>query len=323
MKDGHLWDRSPPVDGEVERLERALAPHRWSGQVPAAPPPARAVPRALTWLAVAAAAALLVTLPFVLGGEAAGEAGVSYRVDSLAGAPRVEGGAADGRLRAGDALVTDERSRARVEVGELGDVVLEPGTRLRVARPEQGAAGAEHLLFLERGTVVASIFAAPRVFQVGTPAGIAVDLGCIYTATVEADGSTRLAVVSGQVSFEADGRRAIVPSGAWCRASPGGGPGPAFREDAPAALVEAAERIARSADPDAGAIRAVLATADASADALTLWHLLEHPSPSVRAAVLSRLAEREPPPADLDRERLLAGDRAALDRWRHAMSWSW
>jgi ferric-dicitrate binding protein FerR (iron transport regulator) len=322
VSDDYLWERGGPADADVERLERALAPQRWSGRIPALPPR----PRRRPWipaLALAAAAAALIVLPLVLDREAGADRDISYRVETLAGAPRVESRSHDELLRPGDALVTDARSRARVEIAELGDVVLEPGTRLRVERPQQGAAGAEHLLFLERGTVAASIFAAPRVFQVGTPAGIAVDLGCIYTASVEEGGATRLAVVSGQVSFEADGRRAIVPSGAWCRALPGAGPGPAFREDAPEALVEAVARLLAAALPSPAEIERVLDAARPGEDALTLWHLLEHPSEPVRVAVYGALAAVEPPPEGADRAALTAGDRAALDRWRHAMSWSW
>jgi hypothetical protein len=316
--DGFLWDRTGVEDPQVVRLERALQPYRLAARAPrSAPRPRR--PR-LRIVALAAAASVLAALPFVFRRDGTGPA---YRVETLEGSAQVEGGAANGVLRAGDALVTDGRSRVRLEVEGAGDVVLEPGTRLRVERPERGAQGAEHLLYLERGTVVASIFAAPRAFQVGTPAGIAVDLGCIYRTTVEQDGATRLAVVSGQVSFEAEGRRAIVPSGAWCRARPGVGPGPAFREDASAAWVAAVERVEQDPDPPREALDPVLEGARGEEDALTLWHLLEHPSGEVRAAVLDALAELNPPPRDVDRAALLGGDRAALDRWRQAMPWSW
>jgi hypothetical protein len=315
MSERYLWDKSGPEDPEVARLERALAPLRWSGRVPEREPTPRR--SRLVW-ALAAAALVVAFLSFALLRRGSD---VSYQYDVLAGMPVLEGaGSAERELRSGDVLTTDERSRAKLRVADLGDVVLEPGTRLRIERPENGAGGAEHLVALERGTIVASIFAAPRAFQLGTPAGIAVDLGCVYRTTVEEDGSTRLAVVSGQVSFEARERRAIVPAGAWCRARPGDGPGPALREDAPAALVEAVERLETDAAP--AAVEAVLAAARPD-DALTLWHLLEHPSAEVRSAVFEVLAAQSPLPEGLERDDLLSGDRASLDLWRHTMSWSW
>jgi FecR protein len=315
MTDQYLWDKSGPEDAEVARLERALGSQRWSGRVP------EQAPASLRrrWTLVAGLAALvLAVLGIALLWR---DRGASYRFDPLEGSPVVEGGSSFARsLRSGDVLSTDAKSRAKLEVADLGNVVLEPGTRVRIERPEDGAGGAQHVLALERGTIVASIFAAPRAFQLGTPAGIAVDLGCVYRTTVEEDGSTRLAVVSGQVSFEARDRRAIVPAGAWCRARPGAGPGPAFREDAPAALVEAAERL--QSQPTRAEIEALLAAAR-PVDTLTLWHLLEHPSAEVRSATFDALAALAPPPEGLDRAALIHGDRASLDTWRRTMDWSW
>ena len=315
MTDQYLWDKSGPEDAEVARLERALDSQRWSGSVPErAPTSVRA-----RWTLVAGlAAAALAVLAFAFLRR---DHGASYRFDALEGSPVVEGGSSSARsLRSGDVLSTDAKSRARLEVADLGNVVLEPGSRVRIERPQDGASGAQHVLALERGTIVASIFAAPRAFQLGTPAGIAVDLGCVYRTTVEEDGSTRLAVVSGQVSFEARERRAIVPAGAWCRAHPGAGPGPAFREDAPAALIEATERL--ESEPTRAAVDAVLA-ATRPDDALTLWHLLESPSAEVRSAVFDALAALAPPPDGVDRAALVRGDRASLDLWRRTMDWSW
>jgi hypothetical protein len=317
MTDQYLWDKSGPEDAEVARLERALGSQRWGGRVPEQPP--KRLRRRWTLVAGLAAVALAV-LAFAFLRR---DHGASYRFDALEGSPVVEGGSSSARsLRSGDVLSTDAKSRARLEVADLGNVVLEPGSRVRIERPEDGAGGAQHVLALERGTIVASIFAAPRAFQLGTPAGIAVDLGCVYRTTVEEDGSTRLAVVSGQVSFEARERRAIVPAGAWCRARPGSGPGPAFREEAPSQLVAAVEALESASEPSEAEVEAVLAAAGPE-DALTLWHLLEHPSELVRSRVYVALAASQPPGQELDRDALRAGDRAELDRWRHAMDWSW
>ena len=55
---------------------------------------------------------------------------------------------------------------------------------------------------------LARVVAPPRVLVVETPAADAVDLGCAYALEVEADGSTRLSVTSGQVALEAgEGKR--------------------------------------------------------------------------------------------------------------------
>ncbi|MBM4014416.1 MAG: hypothetical protein FJ293_05560 [Planctomycetes bacterium] len=134
-------------------------------------------------------------------------------------------GAADrtGALRVGDRIVCGDGGSARVRVGEVGWLSLQPSTRLRVGAGHGDAekAGAFQLE-LERGTVAATIFAAPRVFALGTPGGIAVDLGCIYETTVADDGATFLKVTSGSVSFESGGRKVHVPSGAGTGGRRGG-----------------------------------------------------------------------------------------------------
>ncbi|MSR47227.1 MAG: hypothetical protein EXS13_09205 [Planctomycetes bacterium] len=159
-------------------------------------------------------------------------------------------------LHVGDRIVCDPGGSARVRVGDVGSLRLAEATRLRVAAGHGDATreGAFHLE-LERGTVSATIFAAPRVFALGTPCGIAVDLGCIYDTTVDEDGRTFLSVVSGKVSFESDGRKVHVPSGAGCRAWPGFGPGTPTWSDSPEEIRAAVERhdAARAAHDPAAA----------------------------------------------------------------------
>src|SRR5204863_5705766 len=116
-------------------------------------------------------------------------------VEDVAGAVHVGAttlrDAASAGLAAGDEVVCEPGSHARVRIGAIGWLSLEEKTRLRVAAGHGDAKreGAFRL-DLERGSVEASIFAAPRVFALGTPSGIAVDLGCRYRATVDDAGHT-------------------------------------------------------------------------------------------------------------------------------------
>jgi hypothetical protein len=260
----------------------------------------------------------------------------SYRLDVLDGTPRVDGaGVAAGApllVGPGAAVETDARSRARVHVGDIGSVELGPTSRLRVGAPSAALApDAGYLLHLDRGSLTASIFAAPRLFQLGTPSGMAVDMGCIYTAEVDMDGSTRLRVDLGQVSFETEGRKVLVPFGASTRAWPGVGPGTPVWDDASAEFVAAVARydeltLRERGAPDRAqldaALAAVLAT-ERPQDSLTLWHLLAHARADAAAPVYERLAALLPPPAGVTREACLAGDGAALLAWRDALGWAW
>src|SRR5262249_60943740 len=95
---------------------------------------------------------------------------------------------ARGRLVVGQWLETDGSSRARVRVGAIGEVVVDPDTRLRLLE----ATASAHRLSLARGKVHAAILAPPRLFFVETPSAVAVDLGCAYTLEVAPQASALL-----------------------------------------------------------------------------------------------------------------------------------
>jgi hypothetical protein len=350
MNDDYLWDKSGPPDPELVALERRLeayrhAPERELDRVGrelestrsgaeaerrergperpaggAARERGRSRPRRR--VAVAVAAAVLALASVLLAVRSRAEAS-PYRFEALAGTPTVGGDARGrGRLAFGERIECGPGSRARVHVGDIGSVELEPGSRLAARRAGDLPAtdGAGYLLDLERGTVTASIFAAPRLFQLGTPAGLAVDLGCIYEATAEPNGTTLLRVVHGFVSFETPERRVLVPSGALARAYPGRGPGTPVWEDAPEELQRAARAIDEGTDALDAELATVLRTARAI-DSLTLWHLLDLEQRADR--VVDRLAELIPPPPGVTASGVLAGDPAMRERWKRELGWGW
>ncbi len=349
--DDYLWDREGEPDAEVARLEGELARHRWKGSAESLgelPPaevqsaetsadaPAGTPSHAASWppTALVRVAGLLTAAAMLFavavwwqqdhGAAFPSTARPDYRLVALEGGAFIEKSdaraPADGtRPQAGERLVVEAGARARLTVGDIGSVELEGGTTLRIE--DAGPSEAEYLLFLERGTVRASIFAAPRVFQVGTPAGIAVDLGCIYETTVDASGDTVLHVVSGQVSFETAQRKVTVPSGARARAWPGIGPGTPVWDDAPDALVAAIEKL-DAGDRDLDTVDAALAAARDD-DSLTLWHLLAYADLAARDKVFDRLVAIAPAPNGVTRIGILAGDAAMMERWKDALGWSW
>lgn len=347
--DDYLWDRSGPPDPEIAALERRLSSRRWSGRLPDADvaplaPRDRALrrlPRALT-IGLLAAAALVIGLALWHGArephaDDAASPDAVYSVESSTGDFHVEDARpGDGALVAGSRLVTQAGSHLTLRVGPIGSVRVEGDTRLRIEQPEpattdatDGAGG--YLLYLERGRISATIFAAPRLFQLGTPSGIAVDMGCAYTVAVDDAGITRLAVTVGQVSFETPQRKVLVPAGAGARAWPGRGPGTPVWDDATPAFREAVEWLDEraAAEAPAGALdvspslTTVLAT-DRGEDSLSLWHLIDSGCDAeVRGRVYDRLAALEPPPAGVTREGCLARERMPLDTWRDTLGWAW
>ena len=317
MSEEYLWDRSGHPDPEIQLLERILGRF---GHRPALPSKSF---RPSLWIGSAAAVMLIGCGIFFLihrkpWGEPRPVSG--YPVVPLAGEARIEsaGGSrlADEALP-GEVIETGEGGEARLVVGSIGEVFLQERSRMKVI----DCGDASHRLHLERGAIRASIFAAPRIFQVGTPAAIAVDLGCVYRLTVDGSGITQLEVEIGRVSFEVRERTVVVPAGAVCRAFPDRGLGLPVRADAPARLREAVSAIERSASDDA-ALRSCLDVAG-DRDTLTLWHLLPVVPPQKRGSVFDRMNELSPAPSGITREACVALDAASLDAWRRDLSSRW
>jgi hypothetical protein len=270
----------------------------------------------LRWFAplgVAAAAALMVTLA---------ERGLSgsprdaWSVATLSGTPRVNARTVrdEAQFRLGQWLETDADSRAKVAVGNIGEVTVDPNSRLRLV----GMAANDHRLELARGSMSAFIWAPPRLFFVNTPSATAVDLGCQYTLTVDARGDGELHVLTGHVALEHGALESIIPAGMMCLTRRESGPGTPFASDAPAPLRAALKRF----DFERGAAPAALVEVLAHArteDAVTLWHLLARTLRSDRAAVYDALAKITAPPAGVTRAGILSGDVAMRQTWAAAL----
>jgi hypothetical protein len=318
VSDEYLWDRSGQVDPDVERLETLLRPLRSAPPVPRLPrrrPRFRATRLAVPLLAAAALFLVAVVWRATLRPQTV----ASWEVTSLAGRPRIgaSGVGADARLRVGDTLVTDAVSRARISSREVGAVMVDPGSRVRLVAIGNG----RHRLGLERGSLQAFIVAPPGRFVVDTRSATAVDLGCVYTLSATEEGDGMLSVQAGWVGFQFNGRESFVPAGASCRTSAGIGPGTPRYDDADGDFSRALDVLDRA--PAASPLRpAALRTVVEKArprDAFTLWHLLARVEPAERETVFATLAALVPPPDGVTREAALRLDPSALDRWWDAL----
>ncbi|MCK6447926.1 MAG: hypothetical protein L6Q99_16155 [Planctomycetes bacterium] len=291
--DDYLWSRSGAPDPEVARLEALLGRF-------AAPKP-----RVFPWRALVAAAAVVMLAFGAWFALARGGDGYELR-----GADGVR------RLGPGDEFVaTDD---AELDLGRLGEVRVARGAKLRVVERSEELAK----LFLERGTLSASVIARPRHFQIGTPAGLSVDLGCEYDLSVDDTGVTTLSVRTGRVAFETEGRKVLVPRGASCRAVPGRGPDTPIFDGAAADFVAAVRAVEFASAPDAAAI-ARLVELDRREDSLSLFHLLDAPSLELRERLFDRLATVYPLPDGVLREAVVAGSELARLAWRVEFESDW
>ena len=318
MTDDYLWDPGAPPDPEIERLEALLRP------VAHAHAPLRrdVIPSTSPRIRVARWGMLAAGILVVTGGWFAARyrAASPWSVATVQGAPVIrsaDGALSRGIVAPGGVVETDARSSAAITVGRIGRAELGPGSRLRLL--DVGAS--EHRLSLERGTMHASIDAPPRYVLVQTASALAVDLGCVYTLTVDERGNGLLTVEEGEVELQHGDVRVAVLAGNSAALRDGSGPGLPFPIRASAALRRAIETY--DADPDGvGALDAVLAAADARGT-ITLWHLLQRERPVARERVFARLATFSPPPTTVTRERIVRGESGALQRWRTDLQPAW
>jgi hypothetical protein len=251
-----------------------------------------------------------------------------WAVLPIAGTPAVAGQALSGAgdLAAGEWLVTDSLSRARLRVGRIGTAEVGPGSRVRL---ERGGL-TTHRLTVERGSLAAVITAPPRLFFVETPSALATDLGCAYTLEVDEAGSSRLHVTAGWVELRRGDAVSLVPAGLVAEVEVGGKPGTPYPPDFPAHARAALHRLDAGAG-DLADLDAVLGALHPPTayltfrrqSAITLWHLLQRVEPGLRERVYRRLATLSPPPSPLTHDGLVRLDRRMLDRWRAELNPMW
>lgn len=337
MRDDYLWDGSGEPDREIQRLETTLGRLRHNRPAPAFPDVAAlshepkrrwfltaSVPRMIA--ATAACAAILTTAALTLWIYRTKPAPVvssEWNVRSVQGSPRLAGKALNatvgggdtgaGNLGVGQVLETDETSTASLRAEETGEIQVEPGTRLRLVKGRSG----QKRLTLERGTIQATIWAAPGEFVVDTPSALAVDLGCVYTLKVDDSGNGLLRTALGWVGFKLGNRESFIPAGAACVTRKKTGPGTPYFEDASQGFRSAVAQLDAAntnTDERAAALEVVLSQARPE-DALTLWHLLPRVPETERGRVYDGLARLVAPPAQVTREGILRLDPQMLDLW--------
>ena len=252
------------------------------------------------------------------------EARPSWEVARLNGSPRIGSAIMNdrSRLAIGQWLETDNVSRAQIQVGSIGQVEIDPNSRVKLVQ----TGPTEHRLELARGRMSAHIWAPPRLFFVDTPSAVAADLGCAYTLEVDDEGGSLLRVTSGWVALQLKDRESMVPAGAACETRRGIGPGTPYFEDASDSFRQALSKL--DFEPHdtewskIPALNLVLMQARPR-DTLTLWHLLARLEGTDRSLVYERLAALSPPPPKVTRDGVLQLDDEMLTAWKAALESTW
>jgi hypothetical protein len=335
MTNDYLWDGSGTPDPQIQRFESLLTEFRYSDRPLVLPADTSATPNRfrglliqIPWLPRLAAAAVLI---FALAASVffslipahspatPGSLDVTCLQGELqVGTTYITADHANTKLQVGQTLETNSTSRASISEKFLGQIDVEPGSRVRLVQSDNH----RKRIQLDRGTIHAAIWAPPGQFVVDTPSAIAVDLGCAYTLQVSPDGSGTIRTTLGWVGFHLNGRDSFIPAGAICSTRPNVGPGTPYFEDASESFRDALRLFdlpAQSSDSRSAALATILAQARAR-DGLTLWHLLSRTSGPERAQVYARFATLVPPPRGVSREGILNLDQSMLDLYWNSLN---
>ena len=232
-----------------------------------------------------------------------------WTVEKLAGTPVIgsEELTGYGVLNVGDWLETDSKSRARLKVGMIGEVDVQPESRLRLIETTP----AEHRISLDHGKINATIWAPPRLFFVETPSATAIDLGCMYTLEVAEDGSGLLEVTSGWVALQLGNIESLIPSDAMCKTKKSYGPGTPYFKDAGSEFKAALDEF-DFGNNKSFALTTVLKEARKE-DALSLWHILSKVLDEEKEQTYNRLAELVEIPGGVTFEGIMNGNHDMMD----------
>ena len=328
MSENYLWDGSWPPDREIQRLEGLLGKYRHNRPTPVFP---QIIPRGRWTLSslrmrplpvfagIAAAVAAITAISFLMQQrKPATVAAAGWEVSSVAGTPRIgtrtiSGTKKTSRLDVGQVLETDRQSRVSLQAEQVGQIEVEPDTRLRLLMMGTGL----KRIALDHGVIHAYIWAPPGQFVVDTPSATTVDLGCAYMLQVDDSGAGLVRTSLGWVGFKLNGHESFIPAGAACETRPKTGPGTPYFEDASLKFRSALTRFDfedNTAQQRRDDLTIVL-DESRKRDALTLWHLLARVEGKQRLLVYNRLVKLAPHPAGVTREGILRLDQPMLDRW--------
>ena len=330
-KSPYLWDRTGAPDPEIERLENLLTAFRhtpqplawerlaWAADAGSKPWAARLAGSLRHWrlagpVALATAAVILVAF-FGVRSRFEWIPGQPWKVAATRGAPLVETTRVldTAHLAVGQALETDASSRARLSIGGIGVLDVEPNSRLRLLETRKQ----RHRIALDYGTVEAHTWAPPFSFSVDTPSSALFDLGCSFTLHVDRDGYGLVHVDSGWVQFEYGDIQALVPAGAEAVTRPDRGPGTPYFADASAVFKAALAEFDTSPEDSparTSALDALLLIARPH-DAITLMNLLRKVGRPQRERVLDLLVRTVPIPRGFTREQVLNLENDAMDHY--------
>ncbi|MBC8490434.1 MAG: hypothetical protein H8D45_30840 [Bacteroidetes bacterium] len=239
------------------------------------------------------------------------DSGNFWVVSNLKGSPKIHDKEIKiiDTLRIGEWLITDDSSKALLSVAYIGEIILDPGTKLKFVKSDSN----EHRILLDYGTINANINAKPRSFIVDTKSSEAVDLGCEYTFSVDHKGNGLLFVKSGMVELKSSGKNSLVSAGNFCITKAGLGPGTPYSKHSSSEFRKALLDLDFRGVNDK-ALKDLLKNAKKT-DVMTLIQMLPNVKEKNKAKVFTKLASFIPPARKIYVNSIPELDMKDLNEW--------
>jgi hypothetical protein len=217
-----------------------------------------------------------------------------------------------GTLAVGQTIDLGTASEASLSIARLGTARVHAGSEVSL----RATSSRRHNLQMTRGTMDVSVWAPPSRVVIGTPAGTVIDLGCVFTLTVEKDVAW-VRVDTGWVQLENKFGEMLVPAGASSDMAGDAPPSVPIYDDATADFRAGIQLIERGATPKIDFALAVIDRDARARDVPTLLMLALRSPQMPREALLSRAALLAPPPAPVGKTMDLTDD--AIWQWFDAL----
>lgn len=232
-----------------------------------------------------------------------------WTVEKISGYPVIESRVLtnQGIIKLGEKLITDSESRARIRVGDLGEIDIEPQTEIKIVETETS----EYRMVLEKGKMSVRTSSAPKLFSIETISAHVVDLGCMYYLSVDENGTTTVQVKSGWVLMKNKNERVLIPENSICSATTNGIGVPvsiyashAFKESVGnfnllTGSLEELKKILQQANQN---------------DLITLFHLIKRLDQESREKIFNRISTLTNVPPRVNRDGIINGDKDILGR---------
>jgi hypothetical protein len=236
----------------------------------------------------------------------------AWEVEAVSGTPvlasKVLSGG--GMMKAGDWLITNDESSAKIIAGQLGEIYIEPNSRIRLLR----TLPTEHRVRMIHGRLTAEISAPPGYFFIESPAAEIINYRSSCIVELDEEGNGIIIVKEGVTAVSNKLGKSFIKEGGICEIKKGAAPGIPFLEDAPLFLVALIRRVDNKIEMDNVFFISLLNSAREK-DLFSLWHLFKKVDDDRKVMIYNKMISLNNSFIGITREGILSGNPEMIERW--------